>query len=58
MHCKIFTYYLVSKHIKPTIKSKDTALKKQKWWKRKIKRKSGNFCSTTSIKLPMIKPWK
>lgn len=52
MHCKIFTCYLVSKHIKPTIKSKDTAVKKQKWWKREMKRKSGNFCSTTSIKPP------
>ncbi|XP_058435901.1 uncharacterized protein LOC124093888, partial [Marmota monax] len=39
------------KHIKPTIKSKDTALKKQKWWKQKIKRKSDSLCHMSSEEL-------
>ncbi|XP_071468888.1 uncharacterized protein [Marmota flaviventris] len=39
------------KHMKPTIKSKDTALKKQKWWKQKIKRKSDSHCHMSSEEL-------
>nr|XP_040129272.1 uncharacterized protein LOC120885703 [Ictidomys tridecemlineatus] len=39
------------KNIKPTIKSKDTALKKQKWWKREKKQISDSQCHMSSEKL-------